>query len=147
MRLLRHPEIRRTGRDRFPPLPLYITLPVVRTSVTARTRPVGDGGYRSYLHACIRSLTLVAQTDVRSRQHCKTLRRTARRAQMLSEPPRTALGRSNPERIGWAARRSPHILDPYGRGACDACPGLTSLKVVGTGCVRFTNSPITRGLV
>jgi len=26
-----------------------------------------------------------------------------------------------------AARRSPHILDPYGRGACGACPGLPSL--------------------
>ena len=51
-----------------------------------------------------------------------------------------------PNRDGWAARSSPHILDPYGRGACGACPGLSSLKVVGTGCVRFTNSPIARDL-
>ena len=37
-------------------------------------------------------------------------------------------------------------LDPYGRGACDVCPGLSSLKVVGTDLRRFTNSPITRDL-
>src|SRR5690606_32930571 len=61
-----------------------------------------------------------------------------------AEPPRTALGRSNPKPNGWAARCSPHILDPYGRGACDVCPGLPSLKVVGTDSVRFTNSPITK---
>ncbi len=48
---------------------------------------------------------------------------------------------------GWAARCSPHILDPYGRGACDVCPGLPSLKVVGTDLRRFTNSPITKDQV
>ncbi len=30
-------------------------------------------------------------------------------------------------------RNSTTLFDPYGRGACDVCPGLSSLKVVGTG--------------
>lgn len=63
------------------------------------------------------------------------------------EPPRTVLGRSNPLLNGRTARCSPHNLDPYGRGACDVCPGLPSLKVVGIVSVRFTNSPITKDQV
>lgn len=53
----------------------------------------------------------------------------------MTEPPRTALGISNREPNGRTARCGPHILDPYGRGACDVCPGLLSLKVVGP--IRF----------
>jgi len=56
-------------------------------------------------------------------------------------------GLVTPNVDGWAVRCSPHILDPYGRGACDACPGLSSLKVAGTDLRRFTNSPITKDQV
>jgi len=83
-------------------------------------------------------------TSPSSTTFSRELRRASRRAQMHSEPPRTALGRSNPYVDGWITRRGPHTLDPMvGEPATDV-QGSPSLKVVGTDLRRFTNSPITR---
>lgn len=58
---------------------------------------------------------------------------------------RAVLGRGNPEYTGLVPADTAPTPRPFGRGACDVCPGAPVLKVVGTGCTRFSNSPIMGG--
>ena len=63
----------------------------------------------------------------------------------VMEPPRTVLGRSNPKQAVGLPDAVHASLTLYGRGACDACPGLSSLKVVGTGLLGLL-TPRSPGL-